>query len=389
MTPAGPPASSRLRICHVITQLELGGAQQNTLHTVAHLDRQRFEVGLVAGRGGILDGEARAIADLDLRWVPELVREIHPLKDTAALIRLVAILRAMKPHLVHTHSSKAGILGRWAAHLAGVPAVVHTIHGFGFHAQMRRTQRGCLKALEVCTAPLTTRFLAVSRANLERGVREGIFPREQAALLRSGVALAAFRNGARPGALRAELGIPADAPVVGMVACLKPQKAPVDFVRAAEQVAAAVPGAHFLLVGDGVLRGAVEEAIRKASLSGRFHLLGWRRDIPAIFKNLDLVALTSRWEGLPRVVPEAMAACLPVVATRVDGTPEAIVEGVTGFLVEPGDVPALAGRIAWLLSHREEARRMGRAGRERVDEFDIDEMVRRQEALYAELLAHA
>jgi len=385
----GPAAARRFKICHVITCLELGGAQQNTLHTVTHLDRGRFEVALVSGVGGLLDKEAGAVADLALHWVPELVREIRPLADLAALAHLTSIFRAMRPDVVHTHSSKAGILGRWAAHLAGVPVRVHTIHGFGFHAQMSALQRGCLTALEAGTAPLTTRFIAVSNANLERGVAAGIFARGQATLLRSGVALGAFRNGARRGSLRADLGIPPEAPLVGMVACLKPQKAPLDFVRVAGQVAALVPEAHFLLVGDGALRGAVEEAIEAHSLAGRFHLLGWRRDIPSILKNLSLVALTSRWEGLPRIVPEAMAAALPVVATRVDGTPEAVEEGVTGFLAEPGDTAAMAARIGWLLRHPEQGRRMGRAGRERVDAFDIDAMVRRQESLYAELLAHA
>jgi glycosyltransferase involved in cell wall biosynthesis len=202
------------------------------------------------------------------------------------------------------------------------------------------------------------------------------------------VALRAFRNGATPGRLRDELGIPPGAPVVGMVACLKPQKAPVDFVRVARRVAGRIPQAHFLLVGDGELRDEVEAEVKRGSLSGRFHLLGWRRDIPSIFKNLDLLALTSRWEGLPRVVPEAMAASLPVVATRVDGTPEAVLDRQTGFLVEPGDVDGMAERITWLLEHPEAAKSMGRKGSERVGEFDIEVMVRRQEELYEELLAH-
>ncbi len=376
----------KIRICHIITLLELGGAQQNTLYTASHLDRRRFEVSLVAGPGGLLDAEAEAIPLLQTHWIPELVREVNPARDFVALMKLTRLLRRLEPDLVHTHSSKAGILGRWAAHLAGVGVVVHTIHGFGFHSRMPFLKRKWFRTLEAWTAPLTTRFLAVSRANLEYAAKSGLFPPGRASLMRSGVELSTFRNGAKAGSLRSDVGIPPHAPVVGMVACLKPQKAPLDFVKVAEQVSRRVAEAHFILVGDGELRGAVEEEVARRALADRFHLLGWRRDIPSLFKNLDLLALTSLWEGLPRVVPEAMAASLPVVATRVDGTPEAVVEGETGFLVEPGDVPDMAEKIAWLLQHPEEARSMGRKGRERVEEFDIDLMVLRQEGLYEELL---
>ncbi|MCI0567317.1 MAG: glycosyltransferase, partial [Acidobacteria bacterium] len=126
----------KIRICHIITLLELGGAQQNTLYTASHLDRRRFEVSLVAGPGGLLDAEAEAIPLLQTHWIPELVREVNPARDFVALMKLTRLLRRLKPDLVHTHSSKAGILGRWAAHLAGVGVVVHTIHGFGFHSRM-------------------------------------------------------------------------------------------------------------------------------------------------------------------------------------------------------------------------------------------------------------
>ncbi len=379
-----PRPGRRIRVCHVITLLELGGAQQNTLHTVATLDRRRFEPILVAGEGGLLDAEARRIADLRTFFLPELVREVNPVRDAAALVRLVSLLRELRPDIVHTHSSKAGILGRWAAFAAGVPVILHSIHGYGITPHQGGVKRWLFRSLEAATSSVTTRFLAVSNANLEQGVVQGLFPRERALLLRSGVDLAAFRNGASPGDLRAALRIPSGAPLAGMVACLKPQKAPLDYVEVAERVAPRVPSAHFLLVGDGELRGRVEEEITRRGLGGRFHLLGWRRDIPSILKNLSVLVLTSRWEGLPRVVPEAMASSLPVVATRVDGTPEAVREGDTGFLADPGDLATLADRLAFLLANPSRAREMGDRGRALVGEFDIEEMVRRQESLYQE-----
>jgi glycosyltransferase involved in cell wall biosynthesis len=386
VTGEGAPQGDRIRVCHIITLLELGGAQQNTLHTVAHLDRSRFQAILVTGSGGILDEEARRIPGLRTIFVADLVRETDPLRDLSALLRLTTLLRRERPDIVHTHSSKAGILGRWAAFLAGVPIIIHTIHGFGITPELGRARRWLFHGLESGAATVTTRFLAVSRADLEKGVASRLFPRERALLLRSGVNLSAFRNGASPGNLRAAFGIPPAAPLAGMVACLKPQKAPLDFVSVAERVARRVPSAHFLLVGDGVLRGRVESAVSRAGLEGRFHLLGWRRDIPSIMKNLSVLVLTSLWEGLPRVVPEAMAAGLPVVATRVDGTPEVVVDGENGFLAEPGDIEALADRVAQLLSDPALAGWMGAAGRLIGEEFDIDGMVRRQEALYQELM---
>ncbi|HEV8335730.1 MAG TPA: glycosyltransferase family 4 protein [Candidatus Polarisedimenticolia bacterium] len=379
----------RIRVCHVITLLELGGAQQNTLYTVAHLDRRRFEPALAAGRGGLLDDEAKSISDLRTFFVPELIREAEPWSDFRALVRLTAIFRAARPDIVHTHSSKAGILGRWAAHLAGVPAIVHSVHGFGVTPGQSRLKRWVFGRLEAATAPVTTRFLAVSRANLADGVRRGFFPRNRVALLRSGVDLASFRNGISPGDLRARLGIAAAAPIAGMVACLKPQKAPLDYVEVASRVAARIPAAHFLLIGDGELRPGVEEAVRREQLEGRFHLLGWRRDIPSIMRNLSVLVLTSLWEGLPRVIPEAMAAGVPVVATRVDGIPEVVRDGETGYLAEPHDVDTLARRVAELLACSDLRLRMGTEARAAVGEFDIDAMVRSQEALYQELVVHS
>jgi glycosyltransferase involved in cell wall biosynthesis len=375
----------KIRVCHVITRLELGGAQQNTLHTVAHLDRRRFEPSLITGPGGPLDDDARRIADVSVSFVPELVRAVSPARDARALVKLVRIFKHIAPDIVHTHSSKAGILGRWAARLAGVPAIVHTIHGHGFHTEQARVPYWIFRGLETVTGRITTRIIVVSRANLETGLRDGLFREEQTVLVRSGIPLRAFGEDVGGGSLRAELGLPPGAPVAGMVACLKAQKAPVDFVAVARRVADRISSAHFVLVGDGELRNAVEAEVDRQLLRGRFHLLGWRRDIPAILAGLNVFVLTSLWEGLPRVIPEAMASGLPVVATRVDGTPEAVADGVSGYLVPAHDVETMADRVAFILEHPGEARVMGGRAKSRVGEFDIDVMVRRQENLYEEL----
>ena len=383
----GARSGPRVRVCHVITRLELGGAQQNTLHTVAHLDRCRFEPSLIAGPGGPLDEDARRIPDASVTFLPELVRAVSPARDARALVKLVRIFKDIAPDIVHTHSSKAGILGRWAARIAGVPAIVHTIHGYGFHAEQTRLAYWAFRSLETVTGRITTRIVAVSRANVETGLRYGLFPEKKTKLVRSGIPLRAFGEHVGGASLRAELRLPPGAPVAGMVACLKAQKAPADFVAVARRVADRVSTAHFVLVGDGELRNAVEAEVDRQRLRDRFHLLGWRRDIPTILAGLNVFVLTSLWEGLPRVIPEAMASGLPVVATRVDGTPEAVADGVSGYLVPAHDVETMADRVAFLLEHPGEARVMGERAKSRVGEFDIDVMVARQESLYEELAA--
>jgi len=382
---------TRTRVLHVITQLELGGAQQNTLYTCANLDKDRFEPLLACGTGGYLDDEARALPGVGVHFVPALVRPIRPHQDALAFVALVRLMRRLRPDIVHTHSSKAGILGRWAGRMAGVPRLVHSIHGFGFHPGQRPAVRGAYVAAERSVGRITDAFIAVSHANRDEGIERGIFPPQRCRVIRSGVDLSRFRAaGERAGELRRELGLGADDPLVGMIACLKPQKAPGDFVDVARRVLEALPRATFVLAGDGELRGAVEAAI--AGVPGgaaRIRLLGWRRDTDRILADLDVLLLTSRWEGLPRVLPEAMAAGLPVVATAVNGSPEAVAEGRSGHLAPAGDTSLLAARVIELLRDPERRRRMGETGRSLSAEWDIDGMVRAQEALYETLLGEA
>jgi glycosyltransferase involved in cell wall biosynthesis len=379
----------RARIVHAITRLELGGAQQNTLFCVARHDRSRFEVGLVAGRGGVLDDEALAIPDAGVRIVPWLHHGIHPYWDTVALMRLAAHFRRERTHLVHTHSSKAGILGRLAARIAGVPARVHTVHGWSFNAVQRPAVRRAFVALERAAGSLTDRIVVVSEADRAKGLAHGIGRDDRYLLLRSGIDPTIYEDGAeRREGTRAALGFAAEHTVVGMLACLKPQKAPLDFVEAAAAAHARNPGLRFFLAGDGELRPAVEARIRELGLDGIVRLLGWRRDVPDLLRAMDLFLLTSRFEGLPRAVLQAMAAGVPVVATAVDGTPEVVRDGETGALVPPGDPRAAADAVLALADRAELRARYASRAREALSEsFDIRRMVRRLEDLYLEVLA--
>jgi len=242
--------------------------------------------------------------------------------------------------------------------------------------------------LERLAGRLSQALVAVSYANWEEAVRLGLARPGQIRVIRSGIALQDFRP--RPFdrlGKRRELGISLDSPLVIMVACLKPQKSPLDFARLAARVLKEAPEAEFALAGDGELRPQLERLAAKLGIRDRFHLLGWRRDVPELMWASDLLVLTSLWEGLPRVYPEAMAAGLPVVGTRVDGAAEAVKDGENGYLFEPGDLAGMAAAVIALLRDPEKRQRLGEAGRAAVDEFDIERLVPAQEALYEELLA--
>ncbi len=375
-------------VCHIITKLELGGAQQNTLFTVGHLDRTKFRPVLITGEIGLLDTDAKAMAGVKFHQVPVMAREIRPWNDVRAVMRMTALLRTIKPDIVHTHSSKAGILGRLAARLAGVPVIIHSIHGYGFTRFQPSLQRRLLISAEWLAAKVTTKFFAVSEANRRLGLNLGLFRAEQCRVVRSGVDLKKLRNiRIDPMRKRSELGLNPNEPVIGMISPLKPQKAPLDFVLAAARIHRVKPNVQFLLVGDGELRRKVEQTVDELGLRQLFRLLGWRRDVPEILRCLDLFMLTSLWEGLPRVYLEAVASGVPVVGTRVDGACEVILDDVNGYLVLPGDVEGLANRALRLLDDPTIASRMKQHGDTLTSDFDIYEMVRLQEREYARLLA--
>jgi glycosyltransferase involved in cell wall biosynthesis len=388
----------KIKVVHIITKLELGGAQENTLFTVKHLDRHSYEPVLISGTEGILVDEARTLKDVKVHLIPELTREIRPFKDVRALFTMRRILRKLQQEgtrestgmlpqiIVHTHSSKAGILGRWAARLAGIRCIVHSVHGFSFNDFQPSLVRAFYIFLERITARITTCFIAVSNANREEGIVNGIFTDNNVNLIRSGIDIGSFqvRTSDRV-TMRKTLGVDERVPLVAMIACFKPQKAPLDFIRVAKLVLDEIHDVQFLLVGDGVLRPAIEKLIRELEIRDKMLLAGWRRDIPAIMQSIDLLVLTSLWEGLPRVLPEAMASGIPVVATKVNGSPEAVQDGVNGYLLPPRAITLMAQKVIQLVQDPRKARAMGEKGRELVQAFDIWKMVKQQETLYANL----
>ena len=375
-------------VCHVITKLELGGAQEVALYAVSHLDRKKFRPVLIAGPGGFLTEEARRLPGVQTIIVPSLGRQIHAISDLFALFHLMILFRRLRPAIVHTHSSKAGILGRWAAWLARVPVIIHTVHGFGITPSQPVWLRRILIMLERMTGWITTHWITVAQIDAQTGRQWQLFD-SNVSVIRPGIDPRPVQQPLEPSVrnkLREEFGAGSDEYLIGTVACLKPQKAPEDVVAVAKLVCAHIPRARFVVIGDGERRSSIEALIRRYGLQDRVRLAGWRRDVDRAMNSFDALLLTSHWEGFPRVVLEAASAGLPIVATRVGGVEEMIGHGCDIRLYEAGDIDGLAREVETLVRESENGgQRASGVKSELPKEFHIEDMVKQYQSLYDKL----
>jgi glycosyltransferase involved in cell wall biosynthesis len=349
---------SKPRVHHVITRLIAGGAQENTILSCRGL-RERYDVTLVAGppvgREGSLVEEAR---DHGIRTVllADLTRPIHPGHDVRALAALNGLFRRERPHIVHTHSSKAGILGRAAAWAAGVPVIVHTNHGLPFYGFQPWPLRAIYWTLERLAAGATHKVVCVGEVMRRKAIAARLGPPDLFVVIPSGIEVERFLA-ARP--VRGRLGIAEDVPVAGVVARLASHKGHRFLVRAAP------PGVHLLFVGDGEERAALE---REAAARGvRVTFTGHvpPSEVPDLIASMDLLVHPSVWEGLPRAAVQALLSGRPVVAFDCDGAGEVVIDGVTGRLVPPLSVPALRAALEDVLARPDRGRSLGEEGRRR------------------------
>jgi glycosyltransferase involved in cell wall biosynthesis len=379
----------RIRILHVITRLILGGAQENTLLTVAHLDRTRYEVTLASGptRGPEGSLEDQIPRDIAFERIPELVRYPHPLKDVLAVYRLYRVMRRGRYHIVHTHTTKAGMVGRIAASLARVPLVIHTPHGHAFHDYLNRVGSEALKSVERWFARRTDQIICLTEAERQDHVRFRIGPPEQFEVIHSGVDIDRFRN-ARPDVetKRRELRLPAHGPLVGCIARLVQVKGVDILLEAVPRIRAAVPRMTVVFVGDGPRRGALERRAHLLGQDGAIRFLGVRRDVTEILPLFDLVVIPSLNEGMGRAAVEALAAGRPVVGSRVSGIQDVIVDGQTGLLVPPADPAALAHAIIRCLTNPTLALALARQAQAGVDAYGVAPMIAKLDRLYTQWL---
>ena len=365
------------RILHVITRLVAGGAQDSTIAACEHMARKGFDVALACAPEKARVKEARA-RGIDVIEVPGFRRELSPWNDLRALVRLDRVVRAGCYDVVHTHTSKAGVLGRIAARCAGVPVVVHSPHGSIFDpTYYGPVALGAIARVERFAGRFADRIIPLSRGGMDDYLQRRLAPRRKFVLVYTGLDEDRFLavNGEDPTA-RAALGLPAGVPVIGMIARLTPEKGHDLALRAFSLVLRREPEARLLIVGEGGSRTAIEEDIRRLGLEKRVVLAGYRRDVTGVLGAVDISLHSSHMDGLPRSLIEAMLAARPVVATRVGGIPEAVIDGESALLVEPEDVEAIAAALLRLIGDRALARRLGNNARKAAaSRFSTERMV--------------
>lgn len=381
-----PEPSDNRKPLKVLEVLEAtaGGARRHLLDLVLNLPAGRFEVSVACST----QRDPRFLDDIELLEargirVHELPmqRSIRPIGDAIAFGRLLLLIRRGGFDVVHTHSSKAGFLGRLAGALAGVPRVIHTPHAFPFEMDVNRLSRFWYRQLERLAARGCDRIVCVCPS--QRALAESLVEPARVVVIENGIAPRPPWEATDRERRRREWGMAADAPVVGMVGRFMLQKGHSDFVAAAARVAARLPEARFVLVGDGELKPRIEKRIFAAGLKDRFLLIPAREDVPDLLPLFDVVALPSLWEGLPYVLLEAMAAGRGVVAARVGGMADVIENGVDGLLVPPRTPAALAEAIVKLFDNAERRSTMGEHARETVmSRYGLDRMIGRLTALY-------
>jgi glycosyltransferase involved in cell wall biosynthesis len=383
-----------MKVVHVITRLIVGGAQENTLLTVEEQHRTwKDDVTLITGppigpEGSLLE-RARA-GGFPVVVVDELRRNIDPRKDWKSFGVLKRLFRELRPDIVHTHSSKAGIIGRAAARAAGVP-VVHTIHGAAFHFGQPKLAYELYRRAEKWAARRTDHFISVADDMTAEYVAAGIATPDRFTTVYSGFDVEPFLNPARtPAEVRAEWRIPEQGLVIGKIGRLFPLKGHEFVIAAAPEIIRRCPNAYFVLVGDGVLRAEYERRIAEAGIADHFRFTGLVRpeQIPDLLPGMDILVHTSQWEGLARVLPQALIAGRPVVSFDVGGAREVVIPGQTGCLIPRDDVPALVAATCGLAQSPAERARLGSEGRRRfTDQFRYQTMTRRIREVYSAVLA--
>lgn len=379
----------RFRVAEIV-EATAGGTRRHVTDVVCHLDPARFDVTVL---GATLRDPGYAD---DIRMMREhgaeffsvnMVRNISPLRDLAAFVRIRRLLRGGRFDLVHAHSSKAGFLGRLAARSLGMRAVVYTPHTFPFQMGVGPVHRALYRLLERAAAGFTDRYVCVCRQEAEAGLAAGLPMAGKYEVIENGLPASAFARTGDRAAARIALGLKPEDVAVGTVGRFEPQKGLPDLVEAAATVIPRNPRARFVIVGEGTLMPGIENLIDRFGLGDRFILPGALVDAASVYAALDIFVLPSRWESLPYALLEAMAAGNAIVATRVGGVPDAIVDGVTGRLVPPADPAALAEVVHGLIQSPGLRQSLGGAARERaLQRYRLETMMAKLENLYATLL---
>jgi glycosyltransferase involved in cell wall biosynthesis len=376
------------RIIHIHTLPVISGSGLNTYLTMRGMDRTTYEVELACAPGGKLIDLIRG-EGMKVRLFKNLVQPLHPLKDLLGLIDLTRFLRKQRYHIVHTHNSKAGFIGRLAAKWAGVPIIVHTVHGFAFHDHEPAWRQILFRNLERLASHWCDKMVFISQPLIDWALRDRITRREKIRKIYSGIELDHFEpvpDGERK-ALKEAWGIREEAPVVGIVSKLWEGKGHTILIHAFEGLKQEIPEAVLVIVGEGYLRDKLSDLVDHLGLKGSVLFTGFQMDVRRIIATFDVAVLPSFFEGMGRVLLEAMTMGKPVVASSVGGIPDLVHHGKTGLLVTPGSVSELKSGLLTLIRNKALAKEMGKEGRKRIsEEFSAGRMAQSIEKLYRELL---
>ncbi len=381
----------KIRIAQIITRMDWGGSPDIVRLLCQGLDPEKFDITLVIGRSAHISQTNQQFLEQfknRTRYIPQLQREINPLKDLAALIKIYNILHTGKFDLVQTHTAKAGILGRLAARLAGVKKIVHWSHGHNFYGYFGFWGSKLVITIERFFDRFSDKFIALTELEKSDLINYRVTSAKKVVVVQSGLEIEKYQS-SQEGIkkLKEEWRLPATARVVGMVGRLEPVKGPLLMVEAAKIVAAACPDVIFLVIGEGSLRKKMEEQCRTANLTGNFVFAGWREHVEQLLGVLDILVLPSLNEAVGRIILEAAAYGVPVVATRVGGVPEIVRDQETGLLVPAQDAGSMARALVELLTDREKREHLGQAAKEKVTtRFTAREMVRSINNLYLDLV---
>ena len=392
-----------IRVIHIITRLDMGGSAQETLLTLLTLDPRFYKLTLIKGSTSEsamtsaefqnVNQQLAAACDrgVEIITLPSLVRRISPYHDLKALVLLWSLIRRYKPHIVHTHTSKTGVLGRLAAWLARVPAIIHKPHGHVFYGHFGPRVSRFFLMVERLLSRITDHVVALTPMEARDYFGLRVLTAEKISIIHSGVELNRYHITAKKRQQKKkELGISPDSLVVGFVGWLIPIKGVTYLIKAMAEVVQRHPNSLLVLVGKGDEKGEEEiklkEQVENLGLADNVRFLGWRPDVDEIMGCFDIFVLPSLNEGMGRVLVEAMSAGLPIVASRVGGIPDLVKHGENGLLVPPADAGALERAISDLLSDKARRKHMGETGKRMCRPYSVEAMVEKIDNLYSRLL---
>lgn len=371
-------------IALIITRLDLGGAQQVALYLAKNINRKKYNVYLISGAGGYLDTKAKKIKELNLIFMKSLKHPVSLLNDIRALFELKKIFKEKKIDIVHTHSSKAGVLGRIAAKMAGVKFIVHTIHGFPFHEFQNPVPFFIYLILEKIAAKFCDKLVAVGKDVVDYGLKNKVGKKEQYVVIRAGIDINLFKNAkVNKKEYLLNYGLSDKKITVGMIGNLKKQKNPLEFVNIAKEVIKVDENVQFIFAGDGPLKQKVNYLIKKFELEKNVKFIGWIEEPEKFIKAIDIFILTSLWEGLPCTLIQSIVAEKICIATNINGNREILGKINPWLLYEPGNYIQAAKKILIIKNEKDHKKHFNiKKVKDLMNEFDYKFMLNEYEKLY-------